>query len=313
MTKPSPSQLIKNKAHDLKIDLIGFTKAIPHPDFDFYKKWLDQNYQASMKWMEKSIDKRSNPDLVLKNAESMISCGLIYYRGHPKSIDCKDKDKAWISNYAWGDDYHEVFLDKLKELEKFIIDQFPNNKTRSYVDTGPILERSYAKSAGLGWIGKNTCLINTKKGSYFFLGEIITDLELEYDDEEPDHCGKCTRCIDACPTDALTAYELNSNQCISYLTIEHRDEINPDLQDKIGHHLVGCDICQDVCPWNNKIKPGDHPEFDPREGLFHPKINELENLSQEEFSKKFRKSPIKRVKLKGLERNLKLLKINNLF
>lgn len=306
----SLSKKIKEEASHLGIDLIGFTQAIPHPDLNIFKDWLTKDHQASMKWLDRSIEKRSNPNLILPDVKSIISCGLIYYRGHPLSIDSKNKDHGWISNYAWGEDYHEVFLEKLKTLEIFIKKNNPHIKTKAYVDTGPILERSYAASAGLGWIGKNTCLINPKQGSFFFIGEILIDIELDYDASTPNHCGKCTRCLDACPTDALTEYELNSNKCIAYLTIEHRGDIDKNLQNKMGHHLIGCDICQDVCPWNSKAKPSQHKEFDPREDFFNPNLDALENLTQMEFSTKYKKSPVKRVKLDGLLRNVKIAQKN---
>lgn len=307
MKKSEITKKIKEKALSLDFDLVGITSAKPHPHFSFFKNWIEEGKQASMKWLDRGLEKRGNPQKVLPGARSMICLGLNYYRGHPKSIDCQEKGKAWISNYAWGDDYHLIIEKKLKIFTKWLQDSFSESKSKAYVDTGPILERSYANSAGLGWIGKNTCLIHTKKGSYFFLAEIITDLVLDYDEEEKDHCGKCTRCIDACPTDALEAYKLDSNKCISYLTIEHRDEIDPQLKEKIGHHLYGCDICQDVCPWNRNPPLSSHLEFDPRLGNFHPSLSSLKKIQEEDFSERFSKSPIKRTKWKGLMRSLRTI------
>ena len=174
---------------------------------------------------------------------------------------------------------------------------------KSYVDTGPILERSYAATAGLGWIGKNTSLLNSKIGSFFFIGEILTDLDLEFDRPVADHCGKCTRCLDACPTQALKPYEMDATRCISYLTIEHRGEVDPGLEAKMGHHLVGCDICQDVCPWNQDIPQSCEEAFDPWPGHFNPPLESVASLTPEEFTEKFRGSAIKRVKWEGLQRN----------
>lgn len=300
----SLTQLIKNKATELGFDLIGFTPAQTHKDISLFNSWLAKGYGASMEWLKRGEEKRGNPELVLPNVKSIICCGVNYYRGHPKSIDSVEVGKGWISNYAWGEDYHDVVLEKLKHLEDFIRLQYPSAQMKSYVDTGPILERSYASSAGLGWIGKNTLLINQKIGSYFFIGEILIDVELEYDDETPDHCGKCNKCMEACPTQALTPYELDANKCISYLTIEHRGAIKEELAEKMGHHLVGCDICQDVCPWNRRPPVSKESKFDPRAGNFHPILSELESLTPSDFSMRFKGSPIKRLKYEGLKRNL---------
>lgn len=296
----SLKEIIKKQATCLGFDLVGVAKAVPHPDRFFFLDWLDNGYAATMDWMHRSREKRGDPALILPQVKSMICLGLLYNTNHPKEF---------ISNYAWGEDYHEVLLSKLKLLEQFIHEQRPDAQTKCYVDTGPVLERSYAASAGLGWIGKNTCLIHPKLGSFFFLGEILTDLELETDDPMMDHCGKCTRCIDACPTQVLVPHRLDANKCISYLTIEHRGIIDEGLASKMGHHVVGCDICQDVCPWNDKAPVTKEKSFEPRPGFFNPDFSSLEKMG-ENFSEVFKNSPIKRLKKEGWERNLKIVRKN---
>ena len=297
----SLTQSIKQKAIELGFDLVGFTSAKPHADFSFYEKWIEKKSHGTMEWLVRGSEKRGDPQKILPGVKTIISCGLNYYRGYPKSTESEKKDHVWVSNYAWGEDYHDIVLEKLEALILFINEISEGNamnrvSTKAYVDTGPILERSYAQSAGLGWVGKNTCLINTKIGSYFFIGEILTTLELETDQPGVDHCGKCTRCIDACPTDALTAYELDANKCLSYLTIEHKGEISEELKSKMGQQFYGCDICQDVCPWNKKNPLSTEKKFDPQEGNFHPEKEQLKKLTKEDFSKKFKNSPIKRMK-----------------
>lgn len=292
---------IKGEAQKMGFSLVGIASAAPHSDFSFYNQWVNNGSQGGMAYLERGWEKRGDPQKILPGAKTFICCGLNYYHGPGGAI----------SNYAWGDDYHEVFLEKLQALEKFISGIEPQARMKSYVDTGAILERSYAASAGLGWIGKNTCLINQKKGSFFFIGEILTDLDLEPDRPVADHCGTCTRCIDACPTQALTPYELQATKCISYLTIEHRGEIEPALQAKMGQHLVGCDICQDVCPWNKKIPLSEEPAFKPRAENVDPSLESLKSLKPEDFSVRFNKSPIKRLKWEGLQRNVEIAQAND--
>ncbi|MBX7149346.1 tRNA epoxyqueuosine(34) reductase QueG [bacterium] len=298
--------VIKQKALELGFDLVGIAPAEPHPHMAFFDEWLGKGYDAGMTYLKRGRDRRANPDLILPGVKSLIVCGLTYHTNYPFSIESTEEGRGWISRYAWGDDYHEVMGEMLQKLEAEIIKLAPHAQTKSYVDTGAILERSYAESAGLGWIGKNTCLINTKKGSFFFIGEILTTLELESDVPDIDHCGKCTRCIDACPTQALKPYELDSHKCISYLTIEHRGDMPSNMASQLGHHLVGCDICQDVCPWNAKAPVTDNHHFKPRPGLLGPSIQELKAMDEESFKTRFHNSPIKRLKYAGLKRNLAL-------
>ena len=219
--------------------------------------------------------------------------------------------RAWISRYAWGEDYHEILKAKLERLARSIEEQSPT-RTRTYVDTGPLLERVFAKYAGIGWFGKNTCIINEKTGSWLFLGCIITDVEFGYDAPVPDRCGTCTRCIDACPTGAiLEPYVLDSRKCISYTTIELRGEIAEDSRKGIGHHLFGCDICQDVCPWNRRAPQSSDPAFQPKQDLFWPELERLLDLNDDEWHSLIRGTAMKRAKVKGLLRNLMIVSGNS--
>lgn len=284
--------------------LVGVTAALPHSDLSFYDAWLKKGYAGEMGYLSTGRDRRADPRIILPSAKTILCLGLNYYRGQPKSLEGLDTDAAWISRYAWGDDYHDIFKERMNVLEKKILERCPDAQIKSYCDTGAILERSYAASAGLGWVGKNTCLINQKTGSYFFIGELITSLDLEIDSPASNHCGTCNRCVEVCPTQALTPYEMDSNKCIAYLTIEYRGGISEEMQRKISPHVYGCDLCQEVCPWNKKPPLSLEQRFDPRDGLLAPKLEDLAKISEEDFSQKFKKSPIKRTKWKGLQRNI---------
>ena len=266
-----------------------------------------------MKYLEARDDrgdlKRAALARVAPWAKSVIVCAINYNTDHPYSTEVHNSERGWISRYAWSrEDYHDAVLRRLKQVERelhlAVSDLQPTVVTRSYVDTGPIVERVFAKYAGVGWIGKNTCIINQKKGSWLFLGVILTSLELAPDLPAPDRCGSCTRCIEACPTDAILApYRLDSNKCISYLTIEKRGSIPEELRAGMGRHVFGCDICQDVCPWNRKAPASTAPEFDSRPRLVNPALDWLAEMSAEEFRSVFRGSPIRRAKRSGLRRN----------
>ena len=300
-------------------DLCGFAPIGPFPETAAFGEWLENGYHGTMEYMARGQEKREDIRQVLPGAQSVIVVGMIYNTNHPYSTKAPRKaGEGWVSRYAWGDDYHKILISKLKKLEQFIradlgmISETGPGATKAYVDTGPILERLFGKYAGLGWIGKNTCLINEQKGSWFFLGEIITTLDLaEKMAPPPDRCGTCRACIDACPTEAIVKpYVLDANKCISYLTIEHRGDISPELQEKMGDHIFGCDICQDVCPWNRKAAVTENPAFQSRANFFAPVLEPLSKLSQEEFSQTFRGSPIKRTKRAGLLRNLAIALAN---
>jgi len=306
MSIAAVSKSIKEKALEIGFDLIGISPVDSFPENQFYKVWLAKGFAGEMKYMEKEPDKRENIRNILPEAKSVISCGLNYNTNYPYSMNETEKQKGWISRYAWGGDYHDIMKKKLQILLEFIKANSPQEiEARVYVDTGPVLERVYGKYSGIGWFGKNTCLINQKVGSWIFVGEIITNIELDYDNPAPDRCGKCTRCIDACPTGALLEpYVLDSRLCISYLTIEFRGIIPVELGGKIGNNIFGCDICQDVCPWNRRAKVTDESSFQPREGLFNPDLAALSKLTEEDFRMVFKGNPIKRAKRKGLLRNI---------
>ncbi len=303
----SLTQQIKSKAIELGFSKVGIAKAeILQEEAVHLQEWLERKYHASMQWMEKNFEKRINPQEIIPNAQSIISVAVNYYtpfQHQPKN------DEGKISRYAWGDDYHISVTSRLEKLFEYIKEIAPNSDGKYYVDTGPMMDKVWAARAGIGWQGKHSNLITKEYGSWVFLGEIITTLELEYDAPMEDFCGTCTACIDACPTNAITQpYVVNSNKCISYLTIEHRGEIDETLHDKFEQWIYGCDICQDVCPWNRFQKETEHTEFFPREENINPSLNEIIELTQEEFSERFKKSPIKRTKKEGMVRNAKIVK-----
>ncbi|MEM7008397.1 MAG: tRNA epoxyqueuosine(34) reductase QueG, partial [Thermodesulfobacteriota bacterium] len=299
---------IKNKALDIGFDLVGVSPVGQFPENQFYKEWLKSGFSGEMGYMERNQEKREDITKVLPGARSVISCVLNYNTDNPYSTELADKKKGWISRYAWGDDYHDILLKKLNLLMDFIRAESKEKvNSKVYVDTGPVLERTYGKYAGVGWVGKNTCVINQEIGSWTVLGEIIIDFELEYDTPVPDRCGTCTRCIDACPTDAIVKpYVVDSTQCISYLTIELKGAIPTVLRDGIENNIYGCDICQDVCPWNTRAPHTSQHEFMPRQELYNPDLEILSSLSPKEFSDLFKGSPIKRTKRRGLLRNVLL-------
>lgn len=305
MNRISLTNSIKDKAKELGFDLVGISPVDSFPENQFYKQWLNKGFSGEMKYLERNSEKREDLNNVLPGAKSVISCAMNYNTDYPYSVVKSDKSKGWISRYAWGEDYHDTILDKLNTLMSYLSSEFSEEiKSKIYVDTGPVLERAYGKYAGVGWVGKNTCLINQEIGSWIFLGEIITDIELEYDTPVPDRCGTCTKCIDACPTDAiLEPYVLDSRLCISYLTIELKDKIPNELREGVQNNIYGCDICQDVCPWNKRAHITDKSEYEPREELFNPDLSYISGLSVEDFRKKFKGSPIKRTKRRGLLRN----------
>jgi epoxyqueuosine reductase len=246
---------------------------------------------------------------VLPGAKSVIVCAINYNTDRPYTSH--NPERAWVSRYAWGEDYHDTLQEKLRALARWIESNAPA-KTRTYVDTGPLTERVFARYAGIGWFGKNTCIINQRAGSWLFLGCVLTDLELTPDTPPPDRCGTCTRCLDACPTDAFVApYVLDSRKCISYTTIELRGGIPEESREGIGHHLFGCDICQDVCPWNRRAPITDNAAFSPKDGLFWPELETLLDFSEDDWKRAIRGTPLKRAKVKGLLRNLMVVAGNS--
>lgn len=298
----SLSQQIRSKALDLGFSKVGFTPADRlEREGQHLLTWLEQGYHASMAWMAKEPEKRVDLHRIVPGVRSVVSVALNYYTefkhdGRP--------DAGKISRYAWGDDYHLVLTDRLERLLKEIQTIQPSVNGKIYVDTGPVMEKVWAARAGLGWQGKHTNLITKEFGSWVFLGEILLDVELEYDTPVEDACGTCTACIDACPTQAIVQpYVVDSNKCISYLTIEHRGEFPADVSGRFEQWIYGCDICQDVCPWNRFQQPTDDKSFQPRDWNKSPTIDKILALTKEEFTNHFRKSPIKRTKRDGLKRN----------
>lgn len=300
---------IKEKARSLGFDVVGVSPIGPFAESLFYSKWLEKGYGGEMHYLERQEAAKMTPDSVLPGARSVIVCAMNYNVAQPRTAF--DRMRAWVSRYAWGEDYHEAMKAKVRGIAAWIEETSPR-KTKAYIDTGPLLERVYAKYAGIGWFGKNTCIIHPKAGSWLFLGCILTDLELATDTPAPDRCGSCTRCIDACPTHAIVEpYVLDSRKCIAYTTIELRGAIPEADREGIGHHLFGCDICQDVCPWNRRSPLSENPAFQPRPGLFWPEIDRLLELSEDEWRLMIRGTSVKRAKIKGLLRNLMVVAGNS--
>ena len=305
--------IVKRAAQQAGFELAGIAPAADSSELQTFPEWIAAGHAGEMKYMEARDErgdlKRGSLSRAAPWARSVVVCAINYNTDHPYSTEVQDPGCGWISRYAWSrEDYHEAVLRRLKQVEaalhEAVEESVPQLITRSYVDTGPIVERVFAKYAGVGWIGKNTCIINQKIGSWLFLGVILTSLELTPDMPAPDRCGTCTRCIEACPTDAILApYQLDANRCISYLTIEKRGSIPEELRAGMGRHVFGCDICQDVCPWNRKSPATSAPEFSAREGLVNPALDWLAEMSAEEFRETFRGSPIRRAKRSGLRRN----------
>ena len=297
------TEFIKTEAKKLGFSNCGISKArFLSEEAKNFEKWLSNGYQGSMSYLEKNIDKRLNPTILVPGSKSVISLAFNYFP--PKKLI--DNNNFIISKYAYGKDYHKVLKKKLKKLFFLMREKIGNIEGRVFVDSAPIHERAWAKLSGLGWIGKNSLLINKNQGSFFFLAEIICDLELEYDEPVLNRCGNCSRCIDACPTDAITkAQVINAKKCISYLTIENKDNIPEELNDSMNNSIFGCDICQDVCPWNKNSKPHEEIEFLPKKNLKKLRKKDWVELTEETFDRIFEGSAIKRTKYKGLKRNIR--------
>ncbi len=303
------SSLVKTAAAEAGFELAGIAAVRHFPELDHFESWIAAGHAGEMKYLESRNEsgklKRSSLQATIPWARSIIVCAINYNTTHPYSTQVPGSKRGWISRYAWTkEDYHESVMKRLRTVEHKLRAAVPNMEARSYVDTGPVVERVYAKYAGVGWTGKNTCIINQKQGSWLFLGVILTSLELVPDLPAPDRCGTCTRCIDACPTDAIVApHQLDSNRCIAYLTIEKRGAIPEELREGIGRHVFGCDICQDVCPWNRRAPATSAPDFQAQEPLVNPALEWLAQLSSEEFHDNFRHSAMRRTKRNGLRRN----------
>lgn len=303
----SHTQLIKQKALELGFSFCGVSKAtFLEEEAPRLERWLSENRHGKMNYMENHFDKRLDPRLLVDGAKSVVSLMLNYY-SEEKQVD---QEAPRISQYAYGTDYHFVIKDKLKELLQFIQDEIGEVGGRVFVDSAPVMDKAWAQKSGLGWMGKNANIIHPKAGSFFFIAELILDLELEPDGPIKDYCGTCTACIDACPTEAIVQpYMVDGSKCISYLTIELKDAILPEaFRSQMDNWMFGCDVCQDVCPWNRFSKPHSVPAFLPKDQLLHLTKADWHDLTEEVFRELFRNSAVKRTKFEGLKRNIGFLK-----
>jgi epoxyqueuosine reductase len=302
--KSQISQIVKAKAQQLGFDFCGISKAgFLEEEAPRLEEWLNKGMHGKMHWMENHFDKRLDPCKLVDGAKSVISLLLNYYPEEEILSEYK------ISKYAYGDDYHFVIKDKLSQLLTFMRAEIGEVNGRAFVDSAPVMDKVWAKKSGLGWVGKNTNLINTRTGSFFFIAELIVDIELEYDGPIKDYCGTCTRCVDACPTDALhDPYKIDASRCISYLTIELEENIPAEFKGKMGNWAFGCDICQDVCPWNRFSSANHVQEFEMKAEIKDLLEADLSEMTEEIFRKTFKKSAIKRTGYGGLKRNIEFIK-----
>lgn len=325
MEAPMPSisaisEQVRRLAREHGFDLAGIAGVGPYPESEVFEPWIAEERHGEMSYLASRNDAGALKRAELKNAapwaRSVVVCAMNYNSSAPYSTHAGSNREGWIARYAQGEvDYHDVLLPRLRTLEAAIAALAPNEepfRSWCYVDTGPVIERVFAKYAGIGWIGKNTCILNEQLGSWLFLGVILTNLALEPDLPATDRCGSCTRCLDACPTNAFVGpHQLDATKCISYLTIEKRGPIPEELRTGIGRHLFGCDICQDVCPWNRKAPVGTVPEFQPKEERVNPPLRELAEMDVDQYREFVQKSPIKRTKWVGFRRNLAVAIGNN--
>jgi epoxyqueuosine reductase len=294
----------KALAREAGFDLVGIARADAPRELSFFPEWIARGHAAEMAYLTGQVGRRSDLRTAFPWARSVLSVGLQYDTPAPYSTDAA-ADRGWIARYAWGDDYHEVMKTMLDRVVVRLREETGPFEARTYVDTGPIVERAYAAAAGLGAWGKNTCLLHPEHGSWFFLGEAVLDLDLPADPPRGDMCGNCTACLEACPTGALPApYVLDARRCISYLTIEIKGAIPEDQREGLGRQVFGCDICQDVCPWNRRRRHQGPDAFTARPGLVAPSLDELATLDADTFRERFQKSPLKRAKRRGLLRNV---------
>ncbi len=306
MTGTDLAARVKAIARDEGFDLAGLARADAPPDLSFFAEWVARGHAGEMDYLTSQVAKRSDLHVAFTWARSVVCVGLQYDTPHPYST-AAPPDRGWISRYAWGDDYHDVMKALLDRVVERLRAEAGTFEALTYVDTGPIVEKAWAAAAGLGSWGKNGCILNPEHGSWFFLGEIVTDLDLPSDAPRADLCGSCTACLEACPTGALVApYVLDATRCISYLTIEVKGEIPEGRRAGVGRHVFGCDICQDVCPWNRRRRHRGGAAFEPRPGALAPDLADLAALDDDGFRQRFRRSPVKRAKRRGLVRNVAL-------
>ena len=297
---------IKAKATELGFDLVGITSAARPDRLDYFRQWLDTGNAGTMHYLKDRFDERTDPAAYFPGARSVVCVAVNY---HVRLDPPTDSDHGKIARYALGDDYHTIVKDRLHDLADWLRAEVPGTRTRCGVDTAPIMEKELAARAGIGWMGKNTCIIHPQIGSYLLLGEMLTTLDLPTDDPGLDRCGTCTRCIDACPTAALTEpYQLDARRCISYLTIEHREEIASELQPKLSNWIYGCDICQDVCPWNRKAPLSEDNAFAPRFPTGTVPLDNVMSWTDEDYRRELKGSAMKRVKLPVLQRTAQMIK-----
>ncbi len=306
MTISERTNRLKNHARELGFMDVGISMA-QFMDVEAIRleQWLNSSYQGKMSYMERHFDKRVDPRKLVEGAKSVVSLSYNYYS---ESLPL-DPEAPQMAKYAYGEDYHHVIKDKLKSLLQVLQTEIGDIHGRCFVDSAPILERDWAQRSGVGWIGKNTLLLSKKRGSFFFLAELILDVEFEYDHPVTDHCGECTRCIDACPTEAISpkGYVLDASKCISYLTIELREDIPQEFKGKMENWMFGCDICQDVCPWNRFSVPHQEALFEPKNELLNMTKRKWQDITKEVFNNLFRHSAVKRTKYEGLKRNIDFL------
>jgi len=302
MQRGRPTAIIKSKAHELGFSFCGISKAdFLADEAPRLEEWLSRNYQGQMTYLENHFDKRLDPRLLVPDAKSVISLIYNYY----PDKDLGRSNELKVSKYAYGEDYHFVVKDKLFELLHHVRQEIGEVSGRAFVDSAPVLERAWAKRSGIGWVGKNSLLLNREMGSFFFLAELIVDLELEYDAPVKDYCGSCTACIDACPTDAIAEpYVVDGSKCISYFTIELKDEIPSEVHGKFNNWIFGCDICQDVCPWNSFSKPNNEERFKPSKELQGMTKQHWVEITEQVFKKMFDRSAIQRTRYSGIARNV---------
>ena len=303
--KEQYAKIIKAEAKRLGFLSCGISKAeFLEEEAPRLERWLHNNMHGNMHYMENHFDKRLDPTLLVEGSKSVISLTYNYYTDAVQ----QDADAPKISKYAYGVDYHYVIKDKLNQLLEYIKDEIGDVHGRTFVDSAPIMEKAWAKKSGLGWIGKHSNLITQKVGSYYFIAELIVDLDLEVDHAVTDHCGSCTACIDACPTQAITEpYKVDGSKCISYFTIELKENIPSEVKGQLDHWMFGCDVCQEVCPWNRFSKNHSEPLFNPNPKLLSMSKKDWEEITQETFNKVFKKSAVKRTKYSGLKRNVRFL------
>lgn len=310
LIRQARTQFVKTKALAIGFDFCGVSKAdFLESEAPRLENWLNLNHHGAMGYMANHFDKRLDPRKLVEGSKSVISVLLNYY---PEERLPEGSEDLKLSKYAYGTDYHFVLKEKLGALLQQMQEEFGAVNARIFVDSAPVMDKVWAEKSGLGWVGKHSNLLNRKMGSFFFIGEIICDVEMDYDQPTPDYCGTCTRCVDACPTDAITEpYVVDGSKCISYFTIELKEAIPQEVKGKFENWIFGCDICQDVCPWNRFAKPHSTPEFTLQPGLSDLAATDWMELTDEIFREVFRKSPVKRTKLEGLKRNIEFVKTVN--